>query len=150
VILSWVALQPSRQERRWRLTGAAVAAAAAIALVAAALRSGFNAALLLLAIGAAIAAWRLSRLRAVGPAEIGVDDEGTVVLRGPQSKAIDPVPLHCRFAAPWLITLRHGSTLISIWPDSLPEAAYRRLWVHLRWMGAAAREERRAEAKHVE
>ena len=148
MILPWVALQPSRQERRWRITGGAVAAVAAIALAAAAFRSGFNAAVLLLAIGAAIAAWRVGRLGAVGPAEIGVDDEGTVVLRGPETNAVGP--LHCRFAAPWLITLRHGSMLIPVWPDSLPEAAYRRLWVHLRWMGAAAREERRAEAKHVE
>jgi hypothetical protein len=150
VILPWVALQPSRRERGWRMSGSAVAAVAAIALTAAAFRSGFNAAVLLLAIGAGIAAWWLSRLRALGPAEIGVDDEGTVVLRRPESSVIDPVPLQCRFAAPWLITLRHGTMLIAVWPDSLPEAVYRRLWVHLRWMGAAAREERRAEAKHVE
>lgn len=150
MILPWVALQPSRQERRWRITGGAVAAVAAIALAAAAFRSGFNAAVLLLAIGAAIASWRVGRLGAVGPAEIGVDDEGTVVLRRPESNLTDPVRLRCRFAAPWLITLRHGTILISVWPDSLPQAVYRRLWVHLRWMGSAAREERRAEAKHVE
>jgi hypothetical protein len=119
-------------------------------LAAAAFRSGVNAAALLLAIGAAIAAWWVSRPRAVGPAEIGVDDEGAVVLRRPQGNAIDHVRLHCSFAAPWLITLRRGTMLISVWPDSLPDAVYRRLWVHLRWAGAAAREGRRSDANPVE
>lgn len=149
MILPWITLQPSLRELRWRRTGSAVAAITAVALAVAAGRSWSSAALLLLAIGAVIAAWLAGRPRAAAPAEIGIDGEGTVLLRSPESGS-ESFRLQCRFAAPWLITLRHGTTLVSVWPDSLPEAAFRRLWVHLRWSGAAASDDRRSEAIHVE
>jgi len=150
VLLPWVALQPSRRERRWRRTGSAIAAVAALALAVAAARSWFNASLLLLTIGAAIAAWSAGRPRAASPAEIGIDDEGTVLLRSAAGSRSGGVRLQCQFAAPWLITFRQGTMLVSVWPDSLPEAEFRRLWVHVRWSGVPARDDRRPEADHVD
>jgi hypothetical protein len=140
VILPFVALQPSRRERHWRRAGQSLAAAAALALVVASFRAGFDIVPLLLALVALVVAWRAGRLQG-NAFEIGVADDGAVVVRTVASgaSAATARPVHCPFAAPWLITLRHGTMLIPVWPDALPEPMYRRLWVHLRWARGVVR-----------
>jgi hypothetical protein len=123
------------RERRWRRAGQLIAGLAAIALVAAAFKESLDVPLLLLALGAALCGWLAGRPRRPGSIEIGVDDDGAVRFRdenGRSDRGQERL-LGCAFAAPWLITLRHGTMLIPVWPDSLPETAFRRLWVHLRW-----------------
>jgi hypothetical protein len=108
-------------------------------LAAAAASAPFNPALALLAGIAGLAAWAATRGRASGPFEVGVSSLGEIRLRERDPAAADvseaaPVPpVHIVFASPWLISLRRGTMLIPIWPDSLPQSTYRRLWVHLRW-----------------
>jgi hypothetical protein len=122
-------------ERRWRRAGQVIAGLAAIALVAAAFKVSLDVPLLLLALGAALCGWLTGRRRSVGAIEIGVDDDGAVRFREEdgRSEGNQERLLECVFAAPWLITLRHGTMLLPVWPDSLSEAVFRRLWVHLRW-----------------
>jgi len=136
VLLPWIALEPSVRERRWRLAGQVLAGLAAVALAAAALKASFDLPLLLLAFGASFASWLAGRRRRPGSIEICVDDAGAVRCRGKddgRSAGGEESLLECAFAAHWLITLRHGTMLLPVWPDSLPERAFRRLWVHLRW-----------------
>ena len=136
MLLPWTALQPSVRERRWRRAGQAIAGLAAIALAAAAFKASFDVPLLLLAVGAAFACWLAGRRRRTEAIEIAVDDGGAVCFRNAESPRFDGTQgrvLECAFAAPWLITLRHGTMLLPVWPDSMPEKAFRRLWVYLRW-----------------
>lgn len=63
--------------------------------------------------------------------QLAIADGGRVVGRAADS---DPERhLQCLFASTWLITLRVGTDIVPVWPDSLPPDSYRRLWVHLRW-----------------
>jgi hypothetical protein len=136
VLLPWVALEPSVRERRWRRAGRAIAGLATVALAAAAFKASFDLPLLLLAFGAAFASWLAGRRRGLDSLEICVDDAGAVRCRAKEdgrSAGGQESLLECAFAAHWLITLRHGTMLLPVWPDSLPEKAFRRLWVHLRW-----------------
>jgi hypothetical protein len=136
VLLPWTVLRPSVRERRWRRAGQAIAGLAAIALAAAAFNASFDVPLLLLAVGAAFACWLGGRRRRTETIEIAVDDGGAVCFRNTESPRSDEAQgrvLECAFAAPWLITLRHGTMLLPVWPDSMPEKAFRRLWVYLRW-----------------
>ncbi len=79
------------------------------------------------------------RPRTGGSLEVGVSSLGEIKLRERDASNIDvsgpgSVPtIHVAFASPWLISLRRGTMLIAIWPDSLPQSTYRQLWVHLRW-----------------
>src|SRR5512134_2150274 len=109
---------------------------AAIALAAAGLKASFDVPLLLLAVGAALACWLSGRRRSTEAIEIAVDDGGAVCFRSTGSPRFNGAKgrvLECAFAAPWLITLRHGTMLLPVWPDSMSEQAFRRLWVYLRW-----------------
>ncbi len=47
------------------------------------------------------------------------------------------VAARCVFVAPWLITMRCGAILVPVWPDSLPQEAFRRLHACVLWAGAA-------------
>ena len=58
------------------------------------------------------------------------------------SDSSEAVAVEMTFASPWLISLRRGTMLVAIWPDSLPPSAYRQLWVHLRWGRAMPSDDR--------
>ncbi len=95
-----------------------------------------GAALALAGVAAGLAAWVWSRLRTGGPFEIGVSSLGEIKLRErdpPDADASMAVPTRVAFASTWLISLRRGTMLVAIWPDSLPQSTFRQLWVHLRW-----------------
>jgi hypothetical protein len=152
VLLPWVALQPSERERRWRRAGQAIAGLAAVVLAAAAFRASFDFPLLLPAFGAAFFCWLAGRRRSTDSIEIAVDDDGAVCFRNAEKTRFDGDPklvLECAFAAPWLITLRHGTMLLPVWPDSVPENVFRRLWVHLRW-SRGTRSDRQVPANDAE
>jgi hypothetical protein len=140
------------RERRWRRAGQAIAGLAAVALAAAAFKASFDVGLLLLAVGAALAGWLGGRKRRGEAIEIAVDDDGAVCFRNAKSSRLDGTQgrvLECAFAAPWLITLRHGTMLLPVWPDSMAERAFRRLWVYLRW-SRGARSDSQAPANDAE
>jgi hypothetical protein len=115
-----------------------IAAASLIALAAAAVTSKpFDIGLGMLVFFAAVAV-TIAMRRPVGrPLEVGIASDGQLRIREPQAKdsesAFPERPINVTFAAPWLISVRHGTMLIPIWPDSLPDSVFRRLWVHLRW-----------------
>ncbi len=140
LLVPWTALQPSSRARRWRHVGLGIALASFLALLIAAVSSApFAPALALLAAVAAIAAWASTRARIAAPLEIGVSSVGEIRVRERDSapSTVAPAspapPVHIAFASTWLISLRRGTMLIPIWPDSLPQSTYRQLWVHLRW-----------------
>ncbi len=78
----------------------------------------------------AVAAWRGDRDLA---REICIGRDGVILLRDATIPGGPVVSLECVFRAPWLITLAHGTMLLSIWPDTLPSDEFRRLWVCVRW-----------------
>ncbi len=140
MLVPWTALQPSPRARRWRHVGLGLALASCLALLMAAVSAApFDPALALLAAIAGCAAWASTRGRVCAPLEVGVSSLGEIGVRerDPAPSDIAPsVPLprvHIAFMSTWLISLRRGTMLIPIWPDSLPQSTYRRLWVHLRW-----------------
>ena len=123
----------------------AIALSACAAVLAAAIRSDpFNPNLMLLAALSALGAWMATRTRTHGPFEVGVSSIGEITVRerGPQgsdgSESRSAATVQLAFASPWLISLRRGTMLVAIWPDSLPQSTYRQLWVHLRWGRAMA------------
>jgi hypothetical protein len=135
VLVPWTPLTPSRRERAVRRLGVAASLATAAALLGAAVGGEaldpLPASAALLALLAGVFA---ARSTPTGPIEVGVDRSGALTVRG-ATGCID-APEHrlkCVFAAPWLITVKRGTMLIPIWPDSVPGNAYRRLWVHVRW-----------------
>jgi len=135
VLVPWTPLSLSRRERNLRRLAQALAGAAAVALLLAAWRDGpaDPAALVgaLAALAMAVLAGRTDR----GPAlEVGVDASGALAVRHAteDGRRLER-GLQCVFAAPWLITARHGTMWVRIWPDSLPGSAFRRFWVHVRW-----------------
>jgi hypothetical protein len=135
VLVPWTPLQPSRRELRWRRVGAAVAGAGALALGYAALRAAtFDPRLAAVAIGASVVAALALRVRR-GAFEVGVDVGGRPVVRRLAGGTADGQlrRARCLYAAPWLITLGSATNYITIWPDSVPQDTYRRLWVCVRW-----------------
>jgi hypothetical protein len=114
-----------------------IALVSSTAMLAAAVASApFNAGLALLAGIAGLVAWAATRRRAGGPFEVGVSSLGEIEVRECDAAASDVSAadgVSVAFASPWLISLRRGTMLIPIWPDSLPQSTYRQLWVHLRW-----------------
>lgn len=134
MLVSWTLLQPSARGRRWRHVGLAIGFAAALCLFAAAAVSApFDAVLALLAGIACVATWAAAGRRGREPFEVGVSALGEVKLRERDRADDAAVSVSVAFASPWLITLRRGTMLIPIWPDSLPQSTFRQLWVHLRW-----------------
>ena len=139
MLVPWTALQPSPRARRWRQVGLGLALASSFALLIAAVASApFDPALALLAGIAGFSAWASTRTRIGAPLEIGVSSLGEIRVRERDLAAsgtspAKPLPIRIAYASTWLISLRRGTMLIAIWPDSLPQATYRRLWVHLRW-----------------
>jgi len=152
VLVPWTALRSSRTAKRWRGVGIAIGAISSLALVstAAARPTVIGGLLGAAAIAVAACLWAASR-RALPVFEIGVSHASELVLRrwsppgGEQAHVTredTSVSAQVMFAAPWLISLRSGTTLIPIWPDSLPPALYRRLWVYLHWGRAAFEDDR--------
>ena len=140
MLVPWTGLQPSSRARRWRHAGLGIALASFLALLIAAVSSApFDPALALLAAIAGFAAWASMRWRSGAPLEIGVSSLGEIRVRerDPAPSGVSPAltapPVRIAFASTWLISLRRGTMLIPVWPDSLPQSTYRRLWVHLRW-----------------
>jgi len=88
----------------------------------------------LAALLAAVAGLAAGRLALTRPLEIGINASGRLAYR-PLAEGDEGTEhgLRCVFAAPWLITARHGTIWVRIWPDSVPGNVFRRLWVHIRW-----------------
>ncbi|MDQ3188825.1 MAG: hypothetical protein M3Q28_07985 [Pseudomonadota bacterium] len=137
--------------------GIGIAALTAAALAAAAMASAPSSvrqvSLAILAVLTGVFSWIASRRQPARPWEIGVSTKGEVELRGADS-ASQPVsqparPFQLAFAAPWLISLRSGTMFIPVWPDSLPQSVYRRLWVHLRWKKAARSDDEQRSTSRV-
>jgi hypothetical protein len=133
VRLPWTVLQPSARERRWLQVarfGAIVGAGVSIAaLLTSEPRAPWAAGVVLLA---ALGLVFFPRRRSAW--QLAIADDGRVM-----GRAADNAPerrLQCLFASTWLITLRVGTEVVAVWPDSLPADFYRRLWVHLRWTRA--------------
>ena len=139
--MPWTALQPSTRARRWRLVGLGIALVSFLALlIAAGASAPFDPALALLAaIAVFVGAIASTRGRMRGRLEIGVSSSGEIRVREGEpvpagvSPALPTPRVQIAFASTWLISLRRGTMLIPVWPDSLPQSTYRRLWVHLRW-----------------
>ena len=135
MLVPWTPLTPSRGEQAARRAGVCLALATSAALVFAAARGeAFDPFLGLAALLALVAGVAAARSSPADPIEVGVDRSGALTVR--RVTAIDNTPeygLRCVFAAPWLITLKCGTMLLPIWPDSVPGNTYRRLWVHIRW-----------------
>jgi hypothetical protein len=94
----------------------------------------FNPVPALLSVAGGLISWVLVKRRSNQQFEVGVSSTGQMKLR--ERDATDPVPaenVQPAFASPWLISLRRGTMLVAIWPDSLPQSTYRQLWVYLRW-----------------
>ena len=138
--MPWTILQPSSRARRWRRVGLAIALGSCAVLMAAAFASDpFNLTLVVLAAVGALGALVATRPRTGGPFEVGVSSRGEIKVRERDAPAFKvsgspSLPtVEIAFASPWLISLRRGTMLVAIWPDSLPQSTYRQLWVHLRW-----------------
>jgi hypothetical protein len=133
VLLPWTTLQPSVRERRWsQVARAGVvlgAGASSVALLGAQPPALLAAGVVVLA---AVGSLVFPRRRTVW--QLGIADDGRVVAR-----SADTAPersLQCLFASTWLVTLRTGTEVVAVWPDSVPPDTYRRIWVHLRWAHA--------------
>jgi hypothetical protein len=135
VLVPWTPLTPSRRERALRLSACVLALGSALALAIAAFRSDpFGHYLAVLSLGAAAAGLYASRRRVPAGIEVGIDSRGSATARqldgsGERWRG----DIRCVFASPWLITLRGGAMWIRIWPDSVPQPVFRRLWVHVHW-----------------
>jgi hypothetical protein len=135
VLVAWTPLARSRRERLLRRVALGAALVATTALLAAALAAEpVDSVAAAAALAAGIAAWFAGRPAKHQPIEIGIDADGCLVMRCAVAPSTDAVHhLQCAYAAPWLITLRNGPKWVAIWPDSLPEHEFRRVWVHIRW-----------------
>lgn len=136
MILNWTALRPSARERRWRRAGLAVTFAIMSLLLWATIAGDPRHPELLwaaLALAVAILAVAARRADRNAAREICIGRDGVIRLRDPLVPSGPVVALDCVFRAPWLITLAHGTMWLSVWPDSLPSDAFRRLWVCVRW-----------------
>jgi hypothetical protein len=153
LLVPWTTLQPSSRARRWRRVGLAIALTSCGALLAAAFASEpFSPILVLVAGVGGLGAWVATLGRSNRRFEVGVSSLGEVMLRqrdgaglaAPDSGSARTIQV--AFASPWLISLRRGTMLVAIWPDSLPQSTYRRLWVHLRWGRAMPSDDDRGAA----
>jgi hypothetical protein len=144
LLLSWTKLQPSSRARQWRRVGVGIALTSCVTLFAAAAYSDpFNPVPAVLGCAAALGAWLALRVRNTRQVDIGVSSEGQVMLREHDAtESSESVSVQMAFASPWLISLRRGTMLVAIWPDSLPQSTFRRLWVHLRWKKAMPSDDR--------
>jgi hypothetical protein len=144
LLVPWATLQPSSRARQWCRVGVAIALASCAALFAAAFFSDpFNPIPALLACAGGLGAWVAMRPRTSRHVEIAVSSLGKVMLRDRDaSDSSDSISVRVAFASPWLISLRRGTMLVTIWPDSLPQSTYRQLWVHLRWGRAMPSDDR--------
>ena len=144
MLVPWTTLQPSSRALVLRRFGIGLALVSCAALAAAAFASDpFNPVPGLLSVAGGVSAWVLGRKRSNKQYEVGVSSTGQVMLR--ERDAADPDPaenVQPAFASPWLISLRRGTMLVAIWPDSLPQSTYRRLWVYLRWGRAMPSDDR--------
>ncbi len=154
MLVPWSVLRPSLQARRVRQVGYAIAGVSSAMLLGAAFAvEPFDSSRLVVAIFVmifcAFAARPASRRR---PLEIAVALDGEIKLRERRSSGgagfaegepAESMPVTVSFAAPWLISLRSGTMLVSIWPDCLAPSVYRQLWVHLHWGRAAPRDDDR-------
>jgi len=140
VILGWTIVQRSVRERRYQIAAGALLTLCACALSAAALVLDPRypvwvwSAAVVTALSAVIAVRAIAGARTT--LEIAVGDDGAIRVRD-SAGAAGERPGECAFIAPWLITLRCGTIWVPIWPDSLPESAFRRLHACARWGGAA-------------
>ena len=144
MLVPWTKVQQSSRARQWRRVGVAIALTSCAALFAAALFSDpFNPIAALLGSAGGLGAWLMIRPRSSQQIEIGVSSQGQVLLRDRDaSGSSESVSVQMAFASPWLISLRRGTMLVAIWPDSLPQSIYRQLWVHLRWGRAMPSDDR--------
>jgi hypothetical protein len=135
LLLPWTTLQPSSRALLLRRVGVGLALGSCAALAAAAFAADpFNPVPALLSVAGGLISWVLVKRRSNQQFEVGVSSTGKIKLR--ERDAADPVPaenVQPAFALPWLISLRRGTMLVAIWPDSLPQSTYRQLWVYLRW-----------------
>ena len=133
--MPWTTLQPSSRALQLRRVGIGLALGSCAALIAAAFASDpFNPVPALLSGVGGLGAWMLVRGRSNKQFEVGVSSTGQIKLR--ERDAADPGSaenVQTAFASRWLISLRRGTMLVAIWPDSLPQSTYRQLWVYLRW-----------------
>lgn len=153
MLVPWTTLRFSPSAKRWRRVGIVIGVTASVAILCAAVATpAVNAGLVALGLTVAAGCSWAASMRAAPVFEIGVSQASEIVIRrgsGHESESVDAtgagesVPGQVIFAAPWLISLRSGSTLIPIWPDSLPPTLFRRLWVHLHWGRAAANKDDR-------
>ena len=140
MILGWTVLLRSMRERRYRIAAVALLTVCACSLVGAAIvrdpryPTWVWSAALGTVVAAAIALRTLAGARTT--LEIAVGDDGVIRVRDGAAGARE-LPGRCAFVAPWLITLRCGTMWVPIWPDSVPEGAFRRLHACARWGGAA-------------
>ena len=146
MLVPWTALQPSSRARQWRRAGVAIALASCATLFAAAFLSDpFDPIAALLGGVGCLSAWLAMRPRKPRRIEVGVSSLGQVMLReGDDWEIGKSATVEMPFASAWLISLRRGTMLVAIWPDSLPPSAYRQLWVHLRWGRAMPSDDRGA------
>jgi hypothetical protein len=134
VLVPWTPLAPSQRERRLRQLGAVLAVATAATVLITALRSEpFDVALAALALLLAVAAAWVWRARRAPSMDVAIDADGRLLVRSSTGVDVGPSLARCRFAAPWLISIRSGTMWVPIWPDSVPPSTFRRLWVHIRW-----------------
>lgn len=138
MLVQWTALRPSLRARRWRHAGLIIGAASLIALAAAVVASKpFDIGLAMLAFFAAVAVCIAMRSPVCRHLEVGIASDGQLRIREREARdsegAFPECSINVTFATPWLISVRHGTMLIPIWPDSLPNSVFRRVWVHLRW-----------------
>jgi hypothetical protein len=128
------------RERRYRVAATALLALCACSLIGAAIVRDPRypgwvwSAALATAIAAASAVRTVTGARTT--LEIAVGDDGAIRVRDSAAGTREQSG-RCAFVAPWLITLRCGTMWVPIWPDSVPEGAFRRLHACARWGGAA-------------
>ena len=88
----------------------------------------------LLSVAGGLCTWVMATRRSTNQLEVGVSSTGQIRLRERDAADANPAEnVQPAFASPWLISLRRGTMLVAIWPDSVPQSTYRQLWVHLRW-----------------
>ena len=133
--MPWTALRPSSRATQLRRVAAGLAIGSCAALAVAAFASDpFDPVAALLAVAGGLGVWTALKRSNSRQFDVGVSSAGRIELREHNALGSStPETIRTVFASPWLISLRSGTMLIPIWPDSLPQSTYRQLWVHLRW-----------------
>jgi hypothetical protein len=135
LLLPWTTLQVSSRALLLRRVGIWLALGSCAALAIAAFASDpFQPVPALLGVAGGLCTWVLATRRSTNQLEVGVSSTGQIKLRERDAADAGTVEnVQLAFASSWLISLRRGTMLVAIWPDSLPQSTYRQLWVHLRW-----------------